>query len=116
LGQERCADLQKLGNKLEGDVGDLKKLIEAKLSGLDQRVVALDDSISLINAEITDKGGIVDRIKGLETLASLKALEALETSEALKALETSTKALEISTKDSELAILEEIALIDKKML
>ena len=62
LGQERHADLQKLGS----DVGDLKKLIEAKLSGLDQRVVALEDSISLTNAEIADKGGLVDRIKGLE--------------------------------------------------
>jgi hypothetical protein len=108
------ADLQKLGIKLENDVGDLKKLIEAKLSGLDQRVVALEDSISLTNAKITGKNGIVDRIKGLESLASLNAVEAMSTSEALKALETKTKALETSTEDSESAILEEIALIDKK--
>jgi hypothetical protein len=82
--------------KLENDVGDLKKLIEAKLTGLDQRVGALEDSISSTNAKITEKNGIVDRIRGLESLASLSAVDATSTSEALIALETKTKALETS--------------------
>jgi hypothetical protein len=86
VGQERRADLQKMGNKLERDVADLKKLIEAKLSGLEERVVTLEDATATISAEITDNGGLADRIK----------------------------ALEVSTKDSEMAIPEEIALIDKK--
>jgi hypothetical protein len=53
----------------------------------------LEDGTNNTNSEILDKGGLVDRIK---------------------ALEISTKALVISTKDSELAIPEEMALIDKK--
>jgi hypothetical protein len=77
--KERQEDLQKMGKQLEKDAADLRKMIEAKLSGLETRVVALEESL-------VDSGGLVDRIK----------------------------ALEASIKDSEMAIPEEIALIDKK--
>jgi hypothetical protein len=108
------ADLEKLGIKLENDVADLKKLIEAKLSGLDQRVVALEDSNSKITSLITGKDGMVERMKGLNFMVSLNTTDTRSNTEALIALETKTKALETSTEDAESAILEEIALIDKK--
>jgi hypothetical protein len=107
-------DLEKLGIKLKNDVADLKKMIEAKLSGLDQRVVALEDSNSKITSLITGKDGIDERMFDLNYTVAMNTTNTSSNTKALIALETKTKALETSTKDSESAILEEIALIDKK--